>query len=280
MRRYQSTGQRGRIHLSQECAELIMAAQKAHWVQPREDKVTAKGKGELTTFWLGETGPSSSSSVTSSNFAPSSISTGANIVGKDSAAAPLPKILRKRKPEKPVVSEAASKTARLVDWNVDILQRLLKQIEARRSASVEKKKEESRHEDPAMKQIGASGNTEYARKSFGNATDKYQEPREAPHCEDTKRIYTDEVKEVITLPKFDSRAARKADNAESVVLSYDVMDQLHDFVKTISALYRENRYVLEFPDLLLIVCFTMFLMRRSLISQYIPAFTILSMPVT
>lgn len=41
--RIESTGQRGRIHLSQECADLIMAAQKAHWVQPREDKVTAKG---------------------------------------------------------------------------------------------------------------------------------------------------------------------------------------------------------------------------------------------
>ena len=42
--RIESTGQRGRIHLSQETADLIMAAQKAHWVQPREDRVTAKGK--------------------------------------------------------------------------------------------------------------------------------------------------------------------------------------------------------------------------------------------
>lgn len=41
-----------RIHLSAETAQLLMTAGKGHWVQPREDKVHAKGKGEMSTFWL------------------------------------------------------------------------------------------------------------------------------------------------------------------------------------------------------------------------------------
>jgi class 3 adenylate cyclase len=50
--RMESTGERGRIHCSQETAALLTAAGKAHWLVPREDKIIAKGKGELTTYWI------------------------------------------------------------------------------------------------------------------------------------------------------------------------------------------------------------------------------------
>jgi 3'5'-cyclic nucleotide phosphodiesterase len=101
-------------------------------------------------------------------------------------------------------------------------------------------------EDPAMKQlnfdIGDSSNGGFARKILRNAAETYQEPDEQPHSEDQRRVYTDEVKEVITLPKFDHRAARQQESAESIVLGYEVLDQLHDFVRTISSLYRENSF--------------------------------------
>ncbi|CAB9502391.1 Receptor-type guanylate cyclase gcy [Seminavis robusta] len=218
--RIESTGHRGKIHLSQESAELIMAAQKAHWVQPREDKVTAKGKGELTTYWLGGGGPSSYSSTTSSRMTGPGHPAGFN---GDSARAPLPKILRKKKPEKP-------------------------EIEARRATDVQKAIERAKTaEDPAKKQlnfglIGDGSHSGYARKILRNANETYQEPDEPMHSADPTRIYTDEVKEVITLPKFDSRAAGKVENAESIVLGYEVVEQLHDFVRTISTLYRENSF--------------------------------------
>jgi 3'5'-cyclic nucleotide phosphodiesterase len=233
--------------MSQETGELIIASSKAHWVQQREDKVTAKGKGELTTFWLvGGHGPSSVSSATSSHHTGQGQPAG-NVRLADVARAPLPKILRKKKQEKAVVSEAASKTARLVDWNVDILQRLLKQIEARRESNVEKAMEKVKvTEDPAMQQIhfdvGDSSNGGFARLILRKAAETYQEPDEQPHSEDSDRIYTDQVKEVITLPKFDRRAARLQENADSIVLGYEVIDQLQDFVRTISSLYRENSF--------------------------------------
>ena len=53
--RMESTGERGRIQVSQETGDLIMAAGKAHWLKPREERVVAKGKGELQTYWLDPT---------------------------------------------------------------------------------------------------------------------------------------------------------------------------------------------------------------------------------
>ncbi|KAG7348837.1 adenylate/guanylate cyclase [Nitzschia inconspicua] len=50
--RIESTGVTNRIHLSQTTANLLIAAGKEKWIIPREEKITAKGKGELTTFFL------------------------------------------------------------------------------------------------------------------------------------------------------------------------------------------------------------------------------------
>lgn len=43
----ESNGAKDRIHLSQETAELLLSAGKTTWVCAREDKIIAKGKGEL-----------------------------------------------------------------------------------------------------------------------------------------------------------------------------------------------------------------------------------------
>jgi hypothetical protein len=51
--RIESTGERAKIHLSEDTADLIIAAGKGHWVTAREEKVSAKGKGRLQTYWLG-----------------------------------------------------------------------------------------------------------------------------------------------------------------------------------------------------------------------------------
>ena len=48
----ESTSEANRIQLSQSTANLIEAAGKSHWFVAREEKVHAKGKGELQTYWL------------------------------------------------------------------------------------------------------------------------------------------------------------------------------------------------------------------------------------
>ena len=50
--RVETTGRKNQIHLSETTAALISNANKGHWIVKREDKVTAKGKGEMTTYWL------------------------------------------------------------------------------------------------------------------------------------------------------------------------------------------------------------------------------------
>lgn len=48
----ESTGSRNRIHISQECRDLLADGGKNHWYEPREDTIVAKGKGAMKTYWL------------------------------------------------------------------------------------------------------------------------------------------------------------------------------------------------------------------------------------
>jgi class 3 adenylate cyclase len=50
--RMESTGIKNRIQISQQTMEHLLASGMKDWVQPRETTVTAKGKGELQTYWL------------------------------------------------------------------------------------------------------------------------------------------------------------------------------------------------------------------------------------
>ena len=42
--RMETTGVRNKIHLSQETADLLVEANKSHWIESRKDIVVAKGK--------------------------------------------------------------------------------------------------------------------------------------------------------------------------------------------------------------------------------------------
>jgi hypothetical protein len=48
----ESNGLESCIHASQETADILTSLGKGHWVHPREDKIHAKGKGELQTYWI------------------------------------------------------------------------------------------------------------------------------------------------------------------------------------------------------------------------------------
>ena len=121
--RMESTGEGNRIHLSQETADQLVLANKGHWIKAREDQVSVKGKGELTTFWLNtkvEQGGSNGASSERQSIDHGSISciedhavTEAN--GREVAA-------------------VNSKIERLCNWNVDVMLRILKQIVARRES--------------------------------------------------------------------------------------------------------------------------------------------------
>ena len=54
--RMESSSKAGRVQLSLDTANHLIAAGKESWIQAREDRVHAKGKGILQTYWLVNTG--------------------------------------------------------------------------------------------------------------------------------------------------------------------------------------------------------------------------------
>jgi len=52
--RMESTGVPNRIQVSADTAQILMDAGKDDWVKQREEKIMAKGKGEMTTYWLND----------------------------------------------------------------------------------------------------------------------------------------------------------------------------------------------------------------------------------
>jgi hypothetical protein len=111
----EQSGVKGKIHLSQETVDLLIAAGKTQWITPRQDTVVAKGKGELRTYWL-TIGSSDAGTVVSGS------DTGSNREMDDMSIASVSQ-------EKVKVSQAVvSKTTRLIEWNCEVLIRLLKQV--------------------------------------------------------------------------------------------------------------------------------------------------------
>lgn len=102
--------------------------------------------------------------------------------------------------------EFDSKTRRLINWNCEVLQRILKQILQRRESFGKKKSQ-----------------------NF-DAIESYQ-PSEG-------KMVIDEVKEIITLPLFDPTASHNT--KQSVELDESVRQQLQMYVAEIAALYRDN----------------------------------------
>jgi class 3 adenylate cyclase len=116
--RMESNGFAGKIQVSQETADLLIAAGKQHWLTPREDKIVAKGKGELQTYWVST---KSSGSVGSDNGTDSTSKDSDNAVNTDEP--------------KTVEHVRSEKTERLVQWNVDVLLSLLKKVIAQRGSA-------------------------------------------------------------------------------------------------------------------------------------------------
>jgi class 3 adenylate cyclase len=52
--RMESHGIKGRIHVSQSTADELVKAGKPGWIVPRQDKISAKGKGDLQTYFMDE----------------------------------------------------------------------------------------------------------------------------------------------------------------------------------------------------------------------------------
>lgn len=124
------------IQVSQETANLLMEAGKESWVVPREDLVEAKGKGKLQTYWLKWSSSAGGESVGDTK----SVGSGQSVPDQDGpidfAADDMPEAISfvSKSGQRMTLDprELPEKVVRLVDWNVDILMQMLKEVEAKR----------------------------------------------------------------------------------------------------------------------------------------------------
>jgi 3'5'-cyclic nucleotide phosphodiesterase len=113
-------------------------------------------------------------------------------------------------------AEHVERTGRLINWNVEILLKMIKQILAQRNAVADAKRLES------SSQLLA---TEFMPTNM--ATTQAAMPLE-------------EVKEVIKLPEFDWIVAQRQQDRDSVEIQSIVVDQLRELVTCIANMYRAN----------------------------------------
>lgn len=73
--RMESNGIKGRIHCSKQTANALLLKKKGHWLTPRREKIVAKGKGKLQTYWINETDTQYSTSSTKYSISSTSEST-------------------------------------------------------------------------------------------------------------------------------------------------------------------------------------------------------------
>ena len=237
--RMESTGLKDRIQISQETADLLVAAGKSHWFCKRDGLVKAKGKGELQTYWLTTTGGGSGKRDAgegrlSIGNGPSTRrgSVGArrsSLAGSRAPSTRSTSSFSKAQATGPGQNTAllmgsvlSKKEQRLVDWNCELLQQLLRQIVARRNfvknvslLKVQSTVTAMMSELPKIggKVLGAVNTTPL-----------------------------DEVVEVIDLAGFDEAAYRGTIDAKQITLDALVVTQLRRYVTILASKYRDNPF--------------------------------------
>lgn len=179
----ETTSENGRVQLSKETADLLFQFGKENWIKPRDLHVVAKGKGILDTFWL-------------------------VAVDDDEATVRTddPRINNKVE-ARSIVLDLQTSDERLVEWNVNILQGLVRKIVAFRQ-----KANTSGTETPTQTQF---------------------ELRDG-------HTYLDELQEIIELPQHQIDGTEV--NEEDVVLPAVVIDELRHLVATIAKMYNNNPF--------------------------------------
>lgn len=119
--RMESNSMKGRIQISEQTADLIFAAKLEHWLMKREDKIEAKGKGVLQTYWLVIKESNKVTPVPLPSSEDESNSTISDVGSHD--------IVRNG------IRGLSTQHSKLVDYNTECLLGLLKQILARRAIS-------------------------------------------------------------------------------------------------------------------------------------------------
>jgi 3'5'-cyclic nucleotide phosphodiesterase/Adenylate and Guanylate cyclase catalytic domain len=197
--RMESSSHPNKIQVSQKTAELVVEAGKGHWLTSRKDQVNAKGKGLLQTYWLDTKRSKASGSVISSLAV-----LGADVEDYGSTKDDERRSEQERNPFFAADEVSEERLQRLIDWNVELFEDLLRPIVLKRHG---------RH----------------TRNTFN-------------HPDVNEIVFPDgssvrsQVVAAVTMPEFQPStvATREVD------LDPDVVSQLRMYITTVANLYRNN----------------------------------------
>jgi hypothetical protein len=170
----------------------------------REDRIVAKGKGEMVSYWLETTSMSTGGKSNRSSETGMGSSYEDAEQDNDYKVAGIENVNH--------CKSISAKTERLVDWNTDVLCRLLKQIMIRRGG-------------PTSTEPGIEWKDIDLNKGLMDIA---------------KKNPFDEVKEIIALPPLNSIKALHG--LLDVEVPKNVIEQLRDYVSQIAAMYNNNPF--------------------------------------
>jgi class 3 adenylate cyclase len=203
--RMMSNGSQSRIQCSEDTAKRMKETGKDHWLREREDKVQAKGKGLVQTYW-----------IMPHRSGLSSVDSRSEVSGvdddEDKVKGTNPALWTDAKVDTrgvfDLTVQQSSRQQRLVDWNIELLSTLLRKIVAGRKCATKPNRKSTVVPSLTLKQ----GSTAL-----------------------------DEVTEIISLPQFDDQSQHTSrSNQGDTVLDEIVAAELKDYVTTIASMYREN----------------------------------------
>lgn len=198
----ESTGIPGRVQISQDTFDLLSMAGKSHWCIQREEKVQAKGKGELTTYFIKSADDMRSSRHRTYSDCGSDVSVGSR------SAASLYSMIQDQE-------EEVERALRMADWMTDVLATLLRDIEVRRRAAGTKRDSASKMRKLEIKLFRSS--------------------REANVIEEVKEII--ELPDFDAKAHINESGM----DPKSIKLEPEVYDELKEFIRAIAVKYNKNR---------------------------------------
>jgi hypothetical protein len=180
-------------------------------LQLRDEKVLAKGKGELVTYWLDLKSNSGAGKSSSSSGSGNDMNANSGTTTESSHNIDLPLFCN-------VKSCSSGKVERLIDWNADTLRRLLQRIVDNRRVGT----------------LAISSASE-CQACWGEASTT---------CLDVSLSNEikpfDEVKEITSLPQV--KACQIITDKPMYHISSEVTHQLRDYVSSIAKMYNNNHF--------------------------------------
>ena len=205
--RIESTGASGCIQLSTVTAKLLIQAGKQSWVKLRDECVIAKGKGSMQTYWLTSLSDNLDDNTVGAESDRRSVSSGLD-AGMDFDEIVV--VVNNQNGQSVALSQ---QTTRLINWNVEQLVGLLRQIVARRSVSATSLQEKRAQRNKSIVLADGIGKSPI-----------------------------DEVQEIITLPEFDSRFNHQIVDVADIEISSVVVEQLKSYVSWVASMYKSNPF--------------------------------------